>query len=202
MRMTLLLLFVVLFQLQANNSYSQNTKISLDMKNTTIEKVLQTIEEKSDYYFFYNNKLVNVDRKVSVRVKNAAISDVLDKLFASEDVAYQVEGNQIILSMKEKITELASRVESAQQQQNTITGKVTDKKGEPIIGANIIEVGTTNGTVTDIDGNFTLNVSDDAVLRISFIGYIEQNVNTAGKNTLQVVLEEDAKTLEEVVVVG
>ncbi|MCE5177928.1 MAG: carboxypeptidase-like regulatory domain-containing protein, partial [Porphyromonadaceae bacterium] len=186
MRMTLLLLFVVLFQLQANNSYSQNTKISLDMKNTTIEKVLQTIEEKSDYYFFYNNKLVNVDRKVSVRVKNAAISDVLDKLFASEDVAYQVEGNQIILSMKEKITELASRVESAQQQQNTITGKVTDKKGEPIIGANIIEVGTTNGTVTDIDGNFTLNVSDDAVLRISFIGYIEQNVNTAGKNTLQV----------------
>ncbi len=202
MRVTLILLCLIAFQLQAEDVYSQKTKISLDMKNTTIEKVLQTIEEKSDYYFLYNNKLVNVDRKVSVRVKNAAISDILDKLFASQNVEYQVEGNQIILSPKEKAKEIVSLIEGVQQQQKTITGKVTDSNGEPIIGANIIEVGTTNGTVTDIDGNFTLNVSDDAVLRISFIGYIEQNVNTAGKNTLQVVLQEDTKTLEEVVVVG
>ncbi len=84
MRVTLILLCLIVFQLQAEDVYSQKTKISLDMKNTTIEKVLQTIEEKSDYYFLYNNKLVNVDRKVSVRVKNAAISDILDKLFASQ----------------------------------------------------------------------------------------------------------------------
>lgn len=202
MRVTLILLCLIAFQLQAEDVYSQKTKISLDMKNASVEKVLQTIEEESDYYFLYNNKLVNVDRKVSVRVKNAAISDILDKLFASQDVEYQVEGKQIILSPKEKAKEIVSLVEGVQQQQKTITGKVTDSNGEPIIGANIIEVGTTNGTVTDIDGNFTLNVSDNAVLRISFIGYIEQNVNTAGKNTLQVVLQEDTKTLEEVVVVG
>lgn len=202
MRVTLILLCLIAFQLQAEDVYSQKTKISLDMKNASVEKVLQTIEEESDYFFLYNNKLVNVDRKVSVRVKNAAISDILDKLFASQNVEYQVEGNQIILSPKEKAKEIVSLIEGVQQQQKTITGKVTDSNGEPIIGANIIEVGTTNGTVTDIDGNFTLNVSDDAVLRISFIGYIEQNVNTAGKNTLQVVLQEDTKTLEEVVVVG
>jgi TonB-linked SusC/RagA family outer membrane protein len=202
MRVTLILLCLIAFQLQAEDVYSQKTKISLDMKNASVEKVLQTIEEESDYFFLYNNKLVNVDRKVSVRVKNAAISDILDKLFASQNVEYQVEGNQIILSPKEKAKEIVSLVEGVQQQQKTITGKVTDSNGEPIIGANIIEVGTTNGTVTDIDGNFTLDVSDDAVLRISFIGYIEQNVNTAGKNTLQVVLQEDTKTLEEVVVVG
>lgn len=202
MRVTLILLCLIAFQLQAEDVYSQKTKISLDMKNASVEKVLQTIEEESDYYFLYNNKLVNVDRKVSVRVKNAAISDILDKLFTSQDVEYQVEGKQIILSPKEKAKEIVSLVEGVQQQQKTITGKVTDSNGEPIIGANIIEVGTTNGTVTDIDGNFTLNVSDDAVLRISFIGYIEQNVNTAGKNTLQVVLREDTKTLEELVVVG
>jgi len=80
MRITLLLLFVLTFQLQAEQIYSQDAKISLDMKNATIEKVLQTIEEKSDYYFLYNSKLIDVDRKVSIRVKNAAISDVLNEL--------------------------------------------------------------------------------------------------------------------------
>jgi TonB-linked SusC/RagA family outer membrane protein len=202
MRVTLILLCLIAFQLQAEDVYSQKTKISLDMKNTTIEKVLQTIEEKSDYYFLYNNKLVNVDRKVSVRVKNAAISDVLDKLFASEDVAYQVEGNQIILSPKEKIGEIVYGIESAQQQQNTITGKVTDANGEPIIGANIIEVGTTNGTVTDMDGNFSLKVADNATIRVSYIGYVEQEINTAGKTSFNITLVEDTQALEEVVVVG
>ncbi len=202
MRVTLILLCLIAFQLRAEDVYSQKTKISLDMKNTSIEKVLQTIEEKSDYYFLYNNKLVNVDRKVSLRVTNAAISDVLDKLFASQDVEHHVEGNQIILSPKEKATETVSLVEGVQQQQKTITGKVTDTNGEPIIGANIIEVGTTNGTVTDIDGNFSLQVEDDAILHISYIGYLEQDINTTGKTSVNVVLQEDTKTLEELVVIG
>ncbi|MFY9516075.1 MAG: secretin and TonB N-terminal domain-containing protein [Dysgonamonadaceae bacterium] len=168
MRITCLLLCLIVFQLQAEDVYSQKTKISLDMKNTTIEKVLQSIEEKSDYHFLYNTKLVNVDRKVSVRVKDAAIADVLDKLFASEDVEYQVEGNQIILSPKEKVAELVSGVEFAQQQQKTITGKVTDTNGEPIIGATILIKGTSHGTVTDMDGNYTLqNVPEDAILQFS-----------------------------------
>ncbi|HOV71797.1 MAG TPA: carboxypeptidase-like regulatory domain-containing protein, partial [Dysgonamonadaceae bacterium] len=202
MRITCLLLCLIVFQLQAEDVYSQKTKISLDMKNTTIEKVLQTIEEKSDYHFLYNNKLVNVDRKVSVRVKDAAISDVLDKLFKSGDVEYQVEGNQIILSPKEKITELVSGVESVQQQQKTITGKVTDTNGEPLIGANIMEKGTTNGTVTDIEGNFTLNVQDDAVLQISYIGYLTQEIAIGNKTNMNIQLEEDTQKLEEVVVLG
>ena len=201
MRVTLILLCLIVFQLQAEDVYSQKTKISLDMKNTTIEKVLQTIEEKSDYYFLYNNKLVNVDRKVSMQVKNAAISDVLDKLFASQDVEYQVEGNQIILSPKE-VHRVIVAYNELQQQQKTMTGKITDSNGEPIIGANIIEVGTTNGTVTDIDGNFSLQVKDDAILHISYIGYLEQDINTAGKTSVNVVLQEDTKTLEELVVVG
>ncbi|MBP9031417.1 MAG: TonB-dependent receptor [Dysgonomonadaceae bacterium] len=202
MRVTLILLCLIAFQLQAEDVYSQKTKISLDMKNASVEKVLQTIEEESDYFFLYNNKLVNVDRKVSVRVKNAAISDILDKLFASQNVEYQVEGNQIILSPKEKAKEIVSLVEGVQQQQKTITGKVTDSNGEPIIGANIIEVGTTNGTVTDIDGNFSLQVEDDAILHISYIGYLEQDINTTGKTSVNVVLQEDTKTLEELVVIG
>src|SRR5690554_3243489 len=97
MRITLLFLFVLAFQLQAEDIYSQDAKISLYMRNSTIEKVLQTIEEKSDYHFLYNNRLIDVDRKVDVRVRNAAISEVLDKLFESENVGYEVEGSQIVL---------------------------------------------------------------------------------------------------------
>ena len=100
MRITPLFLFVLAFQLQAENIYSQDTKISLSMRNSTVEKVLQSIEEKSEYYFLYNNKLINVDRKVDVKVRNVAIYEVLDKLFDSQEVKYQVEGSQIILSPK------------------------------------------------------------------------------------------------------
>jgi TonB-linked SusC/RagA family outer membrane protein len=203
MRVTLILLCLIVFQLQAEDVYSQKTKISLDMKNTTIEKVLQTIEEKSDYFFLYNNKLVNVDRKVSVRVKNAAISDILDKLFASQNVEYQVEGNQIILSPKEKAKEIVSLVEGVQQQQKTITGKVTDSNGEPIIGATILIKGTSQGTVTDIDGNYTLqNVPEDAILQFSYVGMETQEIPVRGKTVINVAMKEATELLEEVVVVG
>ncbi|MDD2552266.1 MAG: secretin and TonB N-terminal domain-containing protein, partial [Dysgonamonadaceae bacterium] len=158
MRISLILLFVFAFQINAEHARSQSTKISLDMKNSSIEKVLQTIEEKSDYYFLYSNRLINVDRIVSLKVKNAAISSVLDRLFTSHDVEYEVKGSQIILSPKE-ISEITNDLLASKQQQGkTITGTIVDAQGEAIIGANIIEAGTTNGTVTDFDGNFRLNV--------------------------------------------
>lgn len=203
MRMTLLFLFVFAFQLQANNSYSQNTKIALDMKNTSIEKILQTIEEISEYYFLYNSKLIDVDRKVNIRVRNASIASVLDRLFNSESVEYEVRGSQIVLHPVE-INQLATDLIAGitQQQRKMITGKVTDTQGVPIIGANIIEKETTNGTTTDIDGNFSLNVGDDAIIRISYIGYLEQEISAAGKTAFEVTLQEDTKSLEELVVIG
>lgn len=202
MRMTLLLLFVLTFQLQAEQIYSQNTKISLDMRNSTIEKVLQTIEEKSDYYFLYNNRLINVDRKVSVRVRNAAISAVLEKLFKSGNVDYEVKGSQIILSPKEMHSQITAVTEAVQQQKKTITGTIVDATGVPIIGANIIEAGTTNGTVTDADGKFSLSVDNNATIHISYIGYLEQSIATAGQSAFNITLLEDTKALDEVVVVG
>ena len=202
MRITLLLLFVLTFQLQAEHIYSQDAKISLDMRNSTIEKVLQTIEEKSDYYFLYNNRLINVDRKVSVRVRNAAISAVLEKLFKSENVDYEVKGSQIILSPKEMHNQITAVAEAIQQQKKAITGTIVDAAGVPVIGANVIETGTTNGTVTDVDGKFSLNVEDNAIIRISYIGYLEQDINTSGKASFNITLLEDTQALEEVVVVG
>ena len=202
MRITLLLLLVLTFQLQAEHIYSQDTKISLDLNNSTIEKVLQTIEEKSDYYFQYNNRLIDVDRKVSVRVKNAAIGAVLDRLFKSGNVDYEVKGSQIILSPKEMYSQITAIAESMQQQKKAITGTVVDAAGVPIIGANIIEAGTTNGTVTDVDGKFSLSVENNAIIHISYIGYLEQNIATAGKSSFNITLIEDTKALDEVIVVG
>ena len=108
------------------------------------------------------------------------------------------------LRAEQNSVELSTEKESVnkEQQEKTIKGIIVDQQGEPIIGANVIENGTTNGTVTDFDGNFTLSVGDNAVLNISYIGYLEQEVNTQGKTTFNIVLREDTKTLDEVVVVG
>lgn len=202
MRITILLLCVLTFQLRAEHVYSQDTKISLNMRNRTIEKVLQTIEEKSEYYFLYNSRLIDVDRKVSVRVSNAAISEVLDKLFESNNVDYEVKESQIILSPKKMYSQIADVMEAQQQQKINVRGTIVDALGEPIIGANVIEVGTLNGTVTDIDGNFSLSVQENATLNITYIGYLPQSVSTRGNNFIKIVLLEDLKTLDEVVVIG
>lgn len=202
MRVSLILLFVFAFQINAEHAHSQNDKISLDIKNSTIEKVLQTIEEKSNYYFLYSNKSIDVDRTVSVKVESESISSVLDRLFNQNDIKYEVKGSQVILSPKETTENTETFIASTQQERKTITGTIVDEQGETIIGANIIEKGTTNGTTTDYNGNFTLNVANDAVLQISYIGYLKQEVSIKNKSTINVVLLEDTKTLDEVVIVG
>jgi len=193
---------VLTFQLQAEQIYSQDAKISLDMKNATIEKVLQTIEEKSDYYFLYNSRLIDVDRKVSVRVKNAPIYAVLEKLFKSENVNYEVKGSQIILSPKEMYSQITAVANALQQQKKTITGTVVDEAGVPLPGVTVVVKGTTQGTVTDVDGNYSLSgVPADGILQFSFVGMETQEVEVAGKSIINVTMVEEAIRLEEVVAV-
>lgn len=202
MRITLVLLFVFAFNINAEYSYSQSARISMDMKNSSIEKVLQTIEEKSDFYFLYSNRLIDVDRIVSVQVDNVAISSILENIFSSTDVDYEVKGKQIILSPKVEVSNATELTETKQTNKKTITGTIVDSGGETIIGANIIEKGTNNGTITDFDGNFSLEVDNNATLRISYIGYIDQEVTTEGKTSINITLLEDTQTLDELVVVG
>lgn len=204
MRITLVLIFVFAFQLQAELTYSQNTKISLELKNSTVEKVLQTIEEKSDYYFLYNNQLINVDRKVSIRVKDATIAAVLQRLFKSENVDYEVKDSQIMLFPKEMYSQITAVAEALQQQGKTVTGTIVDANGDPVIGATIVIQGdAAKGTVTDIDGNYTLtNVPDNATLHISYVGMKPQSISTSGRTTINITMMEDTELLDEVVVVG
>ena len=201
MRITSLLLAGFLVQTQAAPLASQEARISLEMKNTTVEKVLDEIEAKSDYSFLYNHTLINVDRRVSIDVDAKDIESVLHTLFDGTDVVYTIRDNQIILSRKES-NRAGNRPTQEPQQRKMVSGTVVDASGVPVIGANIYEKGTTNGTITDMDGRFSLEVSPNSTLEISYIGYTNQTIKVGTQTNFNITLSEDSKALEEVVVVG
>ena len=190
MRMRIASLFLAgfLFQANAEALYSQSALVSLKMENATVEEVLNKIEEKSDFYFLYNSKLVNVDRKVSVSVNGNSIETILHYLFDGTDVDYKVSNRQIILSRKEDTTNTITG-----QHGKIITGTVIDATGYPVIGANVVIKGTTNGTVTDADGKFSLQVSEGDILEVSFIGYLSYETKVSSANQYSVTLKEDSE---------
>ena len=200
MRITLFLLMACVFSSYAGNTYSQNTKVSLDMDNVGLNKVLDEIESQTDYLFIYNSQ-INVNKLVTIKADKQAVSKVLDRILQKTGIAYKLEGSHIILERKaEEVHDAPSAV--VQQQTKKITGTVVDKTGETVIGANVKIQGTDRGTITDIDGNFTLEVAPEDVLIISYIGYLDAKVTVAGQNHIHAVLTEDNKMLDEIVVIG
>lgn len=193
MRITTFLLLVCVFCTFAENTHSQNTRVSINKKNVQLETVLNEIEHQTDYLFIYNNQ-VNVNKKVSLKAKNQPVSKVLEKLLADSGITYSVEGNHIVLGKQ--------TMAAAPQQSSTIRGKVIDTNGDPVIGANIVEKGTTNGTTTDVEGNFSINAKSGSTLVITFIGYVREEVKANAGRRMEIILQEDSETLEEVVVVG
>ena len=157
MKLSVFLLVCSIGLAQAADSYAQKATVSLEMRNQTVKEVLDEIEEQSDFSFFFNIKHVDLQRRVSVVVDKSDIFKVLETVFAGTDVRYSVVDRKIILST-EKQESLA-----IQQKGKTITGVVKDQSGESVIGANVVEKGTTNGTVTDIDGKFNLTVDENAI---------------------------------------
>ncbi len=203
MRTTIFLLYACVFCSMAESAYTQNAKVTIKKHNTTIKDIFNEIEQQTDYLFFYNNE-VNDDRKVSVSANHKAVKKVLNSILKGSDTDYTMEGKHIIVSKTEetKKAEASPELIIEQQQKRTITGKVVDENNQAVIGANILEIGTSNGTITDVDGNFALQVEDNARIRISYIGYVEQEITTAGKTTINVILQEDIEALDELVVVG
>ena len=199
MRITSVLLAGFLFQANAEASYSQSARISIEMNNATVEEVLNEIEAKSEFYFLYNNKLINVDRRVSVDVDAENIESVLQNLFKGTDVVYRIADKQIVLSRKDLAQ---NTVVDGIQQSKVVTGTVVDPTGMPVIGANIMVKGTTNGTITDMDGKFTLEVDNNATLVVSYIGFANQEIKVGNQTNLSIAMKEDAEALDELVVVG
>lgn len=195
MRNTLLALFVFAGTAFATESYSQTMKVTVVADNVSTGKVISEIEKQTDYLFVYNVNEVNLKRNVKVNAQNKSVAEVLNKIFEGTDIYYAMEGKNIMLMSKAKEG-------GAVQQVNKVTGIVKDANGEPIIGANVMVKGQSIGTITDIDGRFVLDAPKDAILQISYIGYITQDISVKGKNELAIQLKEDAQAIEEVVVVG
>lgn len=192
MRITLFFLFLCTGSLLATSNGQNLSAVSLTVSNGTMLEALRQIENQTDYSFVYNVDDFNVDEKVSFSMKNKPLNVVLDLLFADRTISYKVAGKHIALYKSMLM----------QQTKKHISGIVTDAAGEPVIGANVIEKGTGIGTITDLNGSFVLDVTGNIPLVVSYIGYTEKEVAIGRNTTFQIVLEEDSKALDEVVVVG
>ncbi|WP_394750129.1 TonB-dependent receptor domain-containing protein [Spongiimicrobium salis] len=199
MKLSLLLCFLLVFQLSANTVFSQH-KIALNYSETPLKSVLQEIKAQSGYRFFYNVKEINDNQKISIKADQEPLKMVLDKLALLGNFAFSINEKQIVLTKK---SDLLNDTTDPKSQEKEIKGTVKDENGEPLAGANILVKGTTIGTQTDFDGNFTIDVPDGQdILVISFIGYASTEVSISGKDFVTVVLKENAARLDDVVLVG
>ena len=192
LKMSFILLFLTLFQAVATNSYSQSVTISVKTDQAPLTDLFAIIEKQSDFLFFYvDSDVKNV--KVSVNATDKSIENILSQALRNTSLKYSIEGRNINVFNKNIV---------AQQTKKRITGVVKDAEGNAIIGANVVEKGTTNGTITDLDGKYMMEVSSNATLEFSYIGYMTQLQPVGGKNEINVNLKEDTQKLDEVVVVG
>lgn len=195
MRCVMLFLLLSTLQSVANIAYSQSVRLSLEMRNSTVQEVLSAIEQKSSFYFTYNLEQVNVNRRVSVNMKEKSVTDILDTVFSSEGIKYIISDKHIVLYKAENASPIRM------QDSKIVKGSIVDENGEPVIGANVIEKGTTNGVITDMNGNFSIEVTKGAVLQISYIGYETIEISS-NQNLSKIRLREDNQVIDEVVVVG
>lgn len=199
MRLSALFIFLFLSQVWAGTGYSQQTKLTLKMNNVRVLDVLDQIEEKSEFYFLFNQKLVDVERKVDVDVREKTIGNILNEVFSGTDVHHQVKDRLIVLTTEKNDFSM----ETVIQQQNTVSGTVTDDTGQPLPGVTIVIKGTTQGTVTNVDGIYFLtDIPKDATLVFSFVGMLTKEVIVGSQTNINVTMEQDVIGIEEVVAIG
>lgn len=172
--------------------YAQQQQVRLTGNNLTLKTAFKQIEQQTKLFVDYNTQEVNDSRRISKLPKGSTVKEVMEQLLEGTGCSISFSNGHIIITKQARINAKSKK----------ITGVVKDPNGEPVIGANVMEKGTTNGTITDMDGRFSLEASDDAVLLISYIGYVAQEVKPGSKTQLNVLLKEDSQALDEVVVVG
>jgi len=207
MKLITIYIFCVFTFFFTTHSVAQNEEISFELKNVSMVDVFKKIESQTNYKFIYKDKTILNENKISIKSNKESITIILDKLFKDSDIKYQVVGNQIILKPKDPIDQSSVEKEPpASTEKNgkfEINGVVKDENGQFLPGANIIEKGTTNGTTSDFDGNFKLEIENpDAILVFSYIGFLTQEISLNGRIVIDVVLKQDISTLEEIIVVG
>lgn len=194
MKITAILTFIAVFQLNATSLYSQSAKVSISGNNLQIKEFIREIEKQTDYLFMYSEKEIDLKEQIQVNVKNKPVSEALKEAFADSRIEYNFnEGYISLRKVKNEVSQQAGR---------KITGVVKDTDGEPIIGANIKVKGASLGSITDIDGQFTMNVPDKAILVVTYIGYLSQEIATGNKTDFTILMRDDSKMLDEVIVIG
>ncbi len=184
---------------------SQVTQLSLSLKNKSVKEIFTEIEKNSEYIFFYYDDVLDINRKTSLNVKDQTVDKILDILFEATDNTYVIEDRQIFISRRILLDpeHPTNKAGMAQQQTNTITGTVTDERGEALIGVNVSVKGTTIGSITDLDGKFTISqVPVNGRLVVSYVGFVTQELAIGNRITFDIRMAEDNQSLEEVVVVG
>ncbi|MDP4275335.1 MAG: carboxypeptidase-like regulatory domain-containing protein, partial [Bacteroidota bacterium] len=194
-KLILFFLFCFISQIFNTPTFSQSNTLQLDLKNATIEQVLNVIEQKTSYRFLYNKQSINVSRKVTVVGKKLEVPNILNEIFSGTDIYYSINGKQIVLIKREK--------KNSEPINRKITGHVTDEKGESVIGAIVFVEGMANkGTITDSEGKFVLEVPAGVKIEVRNVGYLTQEFQVDEKEAYDIKLEEDVKKLDEVVVIG
>ena len=200
--MTLLFLFVVVFKMTATNLDIQNVTIEVNENDLSLKELITEIERQTDFLVLYRNDDVDINRLVHLKDKSGKVTTMLDEIFIGTDIRYEIQNKYIVLA-KNSPSNTISTIYPSVQQTRTITGTVVDETGEPLPGVSIMISGTSRGTVTEADGTFILNqVTSDAILSVSYIGYATQEVAVGNRTNINIQLVDDTKLLEEVVVVG
>ena len=180
----------------ASSLYAQRTMLSIQMNDRTVEDVFEYIEKNSEFIFVYHGSNIDLHRKVNLDVRDQSVEIILDKLFSGTDIEYIINNRQIIVRRDTKKEDLP--IANQQTKKVKITGVVKDAHGDPVIGANVVEKGTTNGTVTDMDGKYTLTVTLGGSLQISYIGFNEQVIKVGKESLINITLHEDTQSLDAV----
>jgi len=208
MKLTAIAFLITLFQLQAKESYAQKTKISLSLENVSLEKVFNEIESQTEFKFLYNYNDANFDKTISIKAKKEQVTTILEKLLKGTNVTFRVLGKQIVLkkrpSEKEKTPAPFQKTSilRIESQDIAISGTVVDETGLPLPGVNIIIEGSSIGTQTDFDGEYSLNAKKGDVLLFSFIGFQSQKITVGDIETINLQMKETTSALDEVVVIG
>lgn len=203
MRVFIILLALGLSSSYANTSYSQPI-IDISIKDASLVEFFDEIQLKTEYVFFYKDDILKEDVLVSVNMRKTSLDEILLSVFSHTSLRYSISGKQVIVKRVESPAEENNLIDAQEQQETiTLTGMVTESEtGMPLPGANIVETGTTNGVMTDFDGNYMIQVPIDATLEISYIGYATKVVQISDQSVLNIALDLDAAALDEVVVVG
>ncbi|WP_347838449.1 TonB-dependent receptor [uncultured Draconibacterium sp.] len=201
MKLTVLVSLLFVVSVAAKSTYSQATKLSLNLNNSTVKQVFDQVEEQSEFVFLYKTQELDENRLVSVSVENAVINEIMDEVLDGQNLNYFIIDRQVII--REKMPENSVKSEVVAPQGRTITGKVTNNDGEPLPGATIVIKGTVKGVLANVDGEYSISgVEESDILLFSFVGMKSSEVIIGQQSIINVQLEADVIGLEEVIAIG